>query len=61
MSMLGCTGVMMTPSRCTSTGRLGITWSTRVFTRTTASFGSVPGSKITRMVPSPALVASLAM
>ncbi len=32
--------------------------STRVFTFTTAAFGSVPGSKIICIVASPALVAS---
>ena len=57
MSMLGCTRLRTTPSSCTSGGKRLITWSTRFFTLTTASFGSVPSPKTTWMVASPALVA----
>ncbi|MNL44279.1 hypothetical protein D3C87_1668430 [compost metagenome] len=58
ISMLGCTGFTMTPSSCTSWGSLLATWSTRFLTLTSAESGSVPSSKTTWMVASPALVAS---
>jgi hypothetical protein len=58
ISICGCTRLTITPSRCTSGGRSGITWFTRLLTFTTAWLGSVPGWKMTWMVASPALVAS---
>ena len=58
MSMLGCTRETITPSSWTSGGRRLRTWSTRFLTLTTAALGSVPSSKITWIVASPALVES---
>jgi hypothetical protein len=48
----------MSPSLSTIGGRLFFTAWTRLFTFMTATFGSVPGSKMTWIVASPALVAS---
>ena len=61
INMLGATGVTTTPSRCTSGGSWLMTWSTRFLTATTARLGSVPSSKITWTVASPALVESETM
>src|SRR5258708_29959686 len=61
MSMLGITGVMITPSRCTSIGNLLVTCCTRLETCTNAWLMSVPGLNMTWMLASPALVASEVM
>src|SRR5436190_11818047 len=61
MSMLGMTGVMITPSRCTSVGSLLVTCCTRLDTCTNAWLMSVPGLNTTWMLASPALVASEVM
>lgn len=59
--MLGMTRIRMTPSSCTSFGIWGITWSIRVLTLMIAWLGSVSRSKMTWIVASPALVASVIM
>ena len=61
INMLGMTRIKMTPSSWTSRGRFGITWSIRVLTLMIAWSGSVPRSKTTWIVASPALVASETM
>src|SRR5258708_2670017 len=61
ISMLGITGVMITPSRCTNRGSLFVTCCTRFDTCTNAWLISVPGLNITWIFASPALVASEVM
>ena len=56
--MLDMFCMTMMPSRSTIGGRLFFTIWMRLFTFMTATFGSVPGSKMIWIVASPALVAS---
>ena len=56
--MLGTTWLTRMPSRTTNGGSRLNMMLTRFCTLTTLMFGSVPGSKKTRIVASPALVAS---
>ncbi len=51
----------MMPSRSTIGGSRFLTMLIRLLTLTTATFGSVPGSKMIWIVASPALVAAEAM
>ena len=61
ISMLVMACMTMMPSRSTMGGSRFFTIAIRLFTFRTATFGSVPGSKMIWIVASPALVAAEAM
>ena len=61
ISMLVMFCMTMIPSRSTMGGSRFFTIWIRLFTFKTATFGSVPGSKMIWIAPSPALVAAEAM
>ena len=61
ISMLVMICMTMMPSRSTRGGSWFFTMLIRLFTFKTATFGSVPGSKMIMIVASPALVAAEVM